>query len=298
MPPRTCRRGSSLALAVLALTGCECGGGGPGAGAAGAGTEEPGGAELAMGTVEGVVRLAEGAATPRYEPNPFVGEGPRALPPECTPPTASDAEPMRILGGRAMTNVPVVATGDPARWPRRGTPELHEIHFADCRPTPPVVVVTRGDRVRLVNDTDYPFFPHVGPGGFYEALLRGEPREIEIDLGGPQTMSCAMTAVCGSTEILAFHHPVHTVSGEGGRFRLDVPAEQELTLTAWHPLLADDGTVTTRVAAGETVSVEIVVRPRAAPSGASAPAGEGVAAPSAPTGSGPSAADPPDEAPF
>lgn len=289
------RRVSLLASAVLALAGCECGGPpAPGGGTdpGGSGGGETSAEEIAMGSVEGVVRLAEGAATPRYVPNPFLGEGPRALPPECTPASPADAEPMHVLGGRAMTNVPVVATGDASHWPRAGTPELHEIRFRDCRPTPAVVVLTRGDRVRLVNEGDYPFFPYIGPGGFYEALLQAEPREIEIDLARPQTMQCAMTSVCGSTEILAFPHPVHTITGEDGTFRLEVPADQDITLQAWHPLLLDGAVAHTRVGVGETVRVEIVVRPTAAAAPADPAASTEPAAVTAP------AVDPPDEAPF
>lgn len=285
----------TLVLCVLALVGCDCGGGegggGPSGGSSGGassgGSEVESESELPMGTVEGVVRLAEGAATPRYDPNPFEGENAaRRLPDSCTPARPEDAEPMHVLGGRALTNVPVIATGDPDHWPRRGTPELHEIHFDDCRPSPPVVVMTRGDRLRLVNDDDYPFFPHLGPGGFFEALLRAEPREMVVDLTGPQTMVCEMTSVCGNTEIVTLGHPVHTISGEDGHFSFEVPADQEISLLTYHPLLADpdpEHPQTTRVAPGATVTVEIIVRPRAAAVPAPAPAPSD---------------DPPDEAPF
>jgi len=53
---------------------------------------------------------------------------------------------------------------------------------------------------------------------------------------------------------------VHAVTGEGGHFRIEnAPADQELTITAWHPTLAA-GTATTRVTEGGTSHVEIVVR--------------------------------------
>lgn len=254
-------RALSLCL-VLFLGGCECGaasgplGSGEGSGA---GTE-PEGSGIPMGTIEGVVRLAEGSETPAYTVNPVEGSGPSALPPECSPARTTDREPLRVAPDRGLSFVPVVGLGDPTRWPERGAPRSIDVHIRDCRLDPPVVTATSGDVLRVYNELAYPFFPALGTGAFMQAVLPGEAREFELDSPRPVTLQCTMTAHCGRTEVLVLGSPVHTVSGEAGRFTLEVPADQDVELVAWHPLVLESSVHVT-VGAGETAHVEIIVRP-------------------------------------
>lgn len=252
---------------VLLLGGCECGSSGStGAGSAG-GTETEGEATgLPMGTIEGVIRLAEGSDTPAYAVNPVEGSGPSALPPECSPARTTDREPLRVSPDRGLSFVPVVGMGDAAHWPERGAPRSIDVHIRDCRLDPPVVTATSGDVLRVHNELVYPFFPALGTGAFMQAVLPGEAREFELDSPRPVTLQCTMTAHCGRTEVLVLGSPVHTVSGEGGHFTLEVPADQDVELVAWHPLVVESSVHVT-VGAGETAHVEIVVTaaPQAAP---------------------------------
>jgi hypothetical protein len=218
-----------------------------------------------MGTVEGIVRLADGAEVPRYPTSGLTAGGPTPLPEECPAERGSDREPMALGEGRGLASVPVVAMGDRAHWPAVGAPSTVNVRIHDCRLEPTAVTATVGDVLRIENELVYPFFPALGGGStFSQAVLPGEPRELELDAARPLTLECTITTGCRRTEVLVFGHPVHTVSGEGGRFTLSVPAEQDVELVAWHPLL-EEASTHTRVAEGETVHVEIVVQPLAAP---------------------------------
>jgi hypothetical protein len=250
------RRALLPSVLLVALSGCECGA-----------PADEGGGEVAApqgetGFVEGVVRLAAGAEIPRYMENPLQVEGRNPIPEDCTPPRDVDRTPVTVAdetGG--LVGLSIVATGeDESRWPRPPEePVVHEVVIRDCRLTPSLVVTTRGDRVRISNDTGYPFFPEIGEG-ILQALLRGEPREVTMDQGGVRTVQCGFAAPCGRMELITLYHPVHTVSGAEGRFRIEVPAEQDVRITAWHPLF-DEVATTTRVAPGETREVELTIRP-------------------------------------
>lgn len=255
------RAATSLAL-VLWLCGCQCGEGpGEGSGAAEPGTRGASeGAALPMGTVEGIVRLAAGEEPPRYATSGLSVGGPTPLPEECTPESAADREPMALAPDRGIASVPVIAMGDPTRWPDVGRPSTVNVRIHDCRLQPTVLTATVGDVLRIENDLVYPFFPGVSgvETGFTQAVLPGEPREVELDRARPMTLECTVTTGCRRAEILVLGHPVHTVSTEGGRFTLAVPADQDVELVAWHPLLRETS-IHTRVAEGETVTVEITV---------------------------------------
>lgn len=250
-------RSLALVLAVLAVSGCECGGARDEGG--GGGEATPPAAET--GFIEGIVRIAEGAEVPRYFDNPVQVEGRNPIPDDCTPPREVDRTPVTIAdetGG--LVGLSIVGTGeDEASWPRPAEPVLHEVAIRDCRLTPSLLVTTRGDRVRFTNETEYPFFPELGEG-ILQALLRPEPREITTEQGGVRTIQCGFAAPCGRMEMITLYHPVHTVSGADGRFRLEVPAEQDVRITAWHPLF-DEAATTARVAPGETREVELTIRP-------------------------------------
>lgn len=251
-----------IALIAAIAGGCECGRGGepgtPSAPVAGGGGRSR--KDVTSGTVTGVVRLAPGTELPMWPDHPLQAEGRPAIPERCTPPSREDRMPVRVAdesGG--LVGLSIVATGeDESRWPRPSEPRLHEVRIRDCRLMPSIVVATRGDRLRLVNETDYPFFPDLGEGMIQ---YRTEPREIELDRGGVRTIQCAFAAPCGRLELITLYHPVHTVTQGDGRFRLEeVPADQPVRITAWHPLFEEVAT-SVIVPAGGTVEVELTIRP-------------------------------------
>jgi hypothetical protein len=213
---------------------------------------------IPVGTVEGVVRLADGDDPPSYADSPFDGPTAGQLPTECSPPHGSDRHPLAMDDARGLASVGVVATGDSEHWIAPGEPVVHEVHIRDCRLDPITVSATRGDSLHVVNEHSYPFMPELGLG-MLQAVLPTDPLDAPLDRIGARQIQCAFAAPCGRMQVMVFGTPVHTVSTEGGHFRIDnVPADQDVTITAWHPTI-EPGTATTRVAEGGTVQVEITV---------------------------------------
>lgn len=277
----TTRRLRVLALVVV-LGGCDgCGstqepGAEPGTeGAAGGGA-----ADTSHAILEGVVRLAEGAEAPAYPTHPMVPPQGRPAPPEaCAPPQQTDRAPLVPAADRALNGV-LVAIHDFAAIPAH-EPVTHEMTITDCRLSPRLVVATRGDRLRLTNRTDYPFLPNFGMG-VMQALLHEASREVELGEGGVRTLECGFAAPCGRAEIVTLYHPLHAVSDEAGRFRIEgIPAGEELRVSAWHPLL-EEASQTLTLRGGETRRVELVVTPAPVPE----------APPEAPPRDGPAEDDP------
>ncbi|MFW6197753.1 MAG: carboxypeptidase-like regulatory domain-containing protein [Myxococcota bacterium] len=212
-----------------------------------------------VGTVEGVVRLAEGEELPEFS-REGLNEKPDAERPDvCPPPKKSEVRPVRLDEGRGLDNVLVSATGFEEAPPHE--PKDREVFIRDCRLQPPVVVGQRGERLVVRNETDHPFFPRIGADPFMEALTKGQSRAIDLERGGSYPLRCGMGAACGRTDVIVLYHPVYALSGEGGRFRIDnVPAGQEVTIHAWHPLF-QEASAKTEVAPGETERLELVLEP-------------------------------------
>jgi len=212
------------------------------------------------GVIVGVVRLAEGAETPQYPENPMVPPPGRPDPPDtCPPAQQTDRAPLQPGTERGLGGV-LVALHDFSTIPEH-EPVIHEMTITDCRLTPRLLVATRGDTLRLTNETDYPFLPNFGSGGIMQAILHERSRNTELDQGGIRTLQCGFAAPCGRAEIVTLYHPLHSVTEPTGRFRIeDVPAGEEVRVSAWHPLVQEASeTVTLRP--GETREIELVVEP-------------------------------------
>lgn len=216
---------------------------------------------LAMGTVEGIVRLAPGAALPSFPTNPMVASGPAAaLPSDCAPPSDRDRQPVQVGASGGLTNLVIVATGDADHWPDSPGPRTHQARIENCRLTPSVLVAERGDTIHFENPTTFPFFPDLGTG-FSRALLPSDPLDLLLDQGGVRTIQCAFSNACGRMDVVTIYHPVHAVTDGEGRFRLtNVPAGQDVRITAWHPLF-QEASAQTRVEAGGTATVELTIEP-------------------------------------
>ncbi|MFW5876675.1 MAG: carboxypeptidase-like regulatory domain-containing protein [Myxococcota bacterium] len=219
--------------------------------------EEPSGPEV--GTVEGVVRLAEDEKLPEFSREGLNEKVDVERPDTCPPPKQAEVRPVRLGEGRGLDNVLVSATGFSEAPPHE--PTDREVVIRDCRLQPPVVVGLRGDDLVVRNESDHPFFPRIGADPFMEALIKGQSRAIELERGGSYPLRCGMGAACGRTDVVVLYHPVYDLSGEGGSFRIDnVPAGQEVTLHAWHPLF-EEASAKVEVAPGETERLELVLEP-------------------------------------
>lgn len=223
--------------------------------------DEPAESTTRPGTavIEGVVRLAAGAELPREAVNPMVAPQNRPeLPEHCTPPQERDREPVRQVRGDHLAGMVVAVSGFSAEVPHE--PVTHELAIRDCRLTPSTIVATLGDRLRLVNETNYPFMPEMG-GGMMTALLHQRDREVELGRAGMRTLACGFAASCGRALIVTQYHPLHAVTDETGRFRIEnVPVNEEVRIDAWHTLFNEAGEALT-LSPGETREIEIVVTP-------------------------------------
>lgn len=227
--------------------------------------EAPDAPVVPVGTVEGVVRLAEGIELPTYDAEALGLDEPARQPPadKCSPPKKADRTPVTIDDGRGAAGVMVNAIDFEASPPHGAV--THEVVIRDCRLTPRLVVATRGDQLRMVNQTDHPFLPRRAGDSFSKALTEGQSRTVELDRGGVGHVDCEVGTACGRTDLIILYHPVHTVTGEGGRFRMDnVPAGQKVSVHAWHPLFKESS-VEVEVGAGETAQVELELSLRPEP---------------------------------
>lgn len=258
-------RGQLWIALLLVSAGCgKCGSTKPG----GEEAEQapPGSAPVVVdtGVVEGVVRLAEGAQLPAYRPEQMerkvLEHTERApLPDSCSPPKTTDREPVRLGDDGALEGVMLGLSGFKTQ-PQRA-PMVHEVKIEDCRLTPRLVVAMKGDQLRVTNALDYPFMPTYGDSPVVRTLVRGQTYEAPLDKPGVSPLLCGFTAPCGRTDVVVMLHPLATVSDAQGKFRFDkFPADEDVTLSAWHPLF-NEARVQVRVAAGETKRVELVLIP-------------------------------------
>ncbi len=253
-----------MALAAAALAACGPCGYGAGRRQADAGHDAgPASTEPALqtGTVEGVVRLAEGKELPMLpEPPPPMAP----WPPSCTPVGPADRTPVRLGDGRGLEGMLVSASafqGSPPHEPR-----TIEVHIRDCRLTPTFVDATRGDTIELRNDVDNPFIPAFSGGGdgIAQALLHQHVRSLDLERGGVHEIACTWGAPCGKTQVAVLYHPVHTTTGAGGRFRLEHVPAGEVEIHAWHPLFHDVMQRVT-VVAGQTARITLTPEPSPPP---------------------------------
>lgn len=225
-------------------------------------TESPSSANV--GTVRGIVRIAAGMAPPEYPESAIRGRGPAGEPPEeCPPNTEAQRRPVRVEDG-GLVGVMVSATGDPntffdalGEW----EPQNHEVVIRDCRLQPALVTATRNDTLTIRNENTYPFILSIGRTSFMEALMPNQPKEITLSEGGSQSIRCGFAAPCGRADVVTVFHPVHAVTGEGGRFELtNVPRDQDVEIHAWHPLFRD-ASVSVRIEGDAVPEIEITIEP-------------------------------------
>jgi len=251
-----------LCLAIGCSSGCERQQDDP---AETTGEEETETPQGSFGTVEGVIRMADGSEVPSFAE--IRSPAQPAIPEACTPPQISDRQPVGMDDARNLEGILVQASGfsEAAMESVAREPMTHELFIRDCRLTPRFIPAVRGDTLKLTNETDYPFLPSMGQSGLTQAVLFENSREFALERGGIFNMVCGFAAPCGRADLVVVYHPVHDITEAGGTFRMEnVPADEDVVIHAWHPLF-EEVSQTVRVGEGETVRVELEITPAPQP---------------------------------
>lgn len=218
----------------------------------------------AKGVLTGVVRLAPGADLPEYTDRHMerkvLSHVERAPMPEmCSPPKITDHQPVRLTPDGLLAGV-MLAASDFSRAPDV-PPVVRSVVIDDCRLTPRLVTAKKGDTLRITSKVDYPFMPAYGETTVVKTLIPGQSLDVPLDQPGVSAVTCGFTAPCGRTDVIVLEHPYHTVTDDKGHFRFDeFPADEAVTLNAWHPLFKE-AKITVELGRGEERKVELVLEP-------------------------------------
>jgi hypothetical protein len=217
----------------------------------------------APAVLEGSIRLASPEA-PSFLPDEMerkvVDSKHGKWPDECTPPKIADRAPLHITSDGKLSGV-VVALSNFKKAPTIRAPRVHDVVLRDCRLTPSTIIAQKGDKLRVTSEMKFPFMPAYGPPAEIRTLIAGQTYEVELNTLGASPLLCGFTAPCGRTDVITLSHTLATLTDEQGNFRLDsFPAGEQVTVSAWHPLLKASETQI-EIAPGETKQVELVVNP-------------------------------------
>ena len=211
------------------------------------------------------MRLAEGATLPSYTVEQMekqvLTQAERAKPPDvCSPPKLNDRTPILLGADGALIGVVVAASGF-SKPPSVRPPITLDAKIADCRLTPRVLLAQVGDTLSVRNEIDYPFMPAYGAVDTVKTLIPGQTYDVVLDKPGVATLACGFTSPCGRSDVITLQHTFAALSDEKGSFRFDpFPADEPITLSAWHPLF-QEATVTITLGRGEEKTVELVLQP-------------------------------------
>ncbi|MCG8554839.1 MAG: hypothetical protein MJD61_06055 [Proteobacteria bacterium] len=229
--------------------------------------------------IKGIVRLSPGAELPSLTPVSSEQQG-TPQPQLCSPPKRGDRQPVKLVADRGLSGV-LVALSDFGKKQARA-PRSHLLVIRDCRLTPSLIAAMIGDKLVIRNETNHPFLPKWTGDAFFQTLLKGQQREIVLERGGVNMVACGFATGCGRAEVVVMYHPLHAVTDQDGRFRIDdVPRDVKLLVHAWHPLFRE-AELSLVLARGEERNVELVLAPAlapTAPAGTPAPTSRGHASP-------------------
>jgi hypothetical protein len=218
-----------------------------------------------VGTLNGEVFLAPDAPLPAYTSLDLVRRPLRVHslpdpPSECGPANEAARYAVTLTAEGRLRGV-VIAASDFTRV-RERKPMRHKLRIEHCRLQPTMIAAQGGDILELENLDDYGFEPLIGPSYEGRALRRGKTLEHVLIASGIDIVQCTLGAPCGRADLLVFHHPVHTVSDETGRFSIaHFPAGELVRVTAWHPLFEPTETFVW-IEPGQQTSVKLQLTPK------------------------------------
>jgi hypothetical protein len=183
-----------------------------------------------------------------------------AWPDECSPPKILDRRPLQLTDEGKLTGV-VIAVSNFKKHPPKRKPVVHEATIRDCRLTPSTILAMQGDTLKVTSEVKFPFMPGYGPPSPVKTLMPGQSYDVELKTLGASPVSCGFTAPCGRTDVIVLSHTLAALTDAEGNFRIDsFPPGEQVTVTAWHPLL-QQSEQQIEIAPGETKSIELVVSP-------------------------------------
>jgi hypothetical protein len=231
-----------------------------------------------VGLLKGEIELAPGSPLPKFAAmdivrRPLQIHGMPPAPSECVEANEEARTPVKVTDEGLLSGI-VVAASDFTRL-RERLPKEHKVAIEHCRLKPNIVAAQGGDILKLENKDAYGFEPLIGPAYESHALPRDKVLKFPLVASGIDVVQCSLGAPCGRTDLLVFHHPVHTVSDDKGHFTIkNFPAGELVRVTAWHPLFEPTETFVW-IDPGQTNSVKIQLTPKtrftSAPSAPSAP---------------------------
>lgn len=218
-----------------------------------------------VGTLSGDIQLAPGTTLPRYSAldlarRPLRVHGLPKAPSECEKAIQDARAAVQITDDGLLSGV-VVAASDFTRS-REREPKEHRVVIEHCRLQPSIIAAQGGDTLKLENLDDYGFEPLVGPAYESKPLPKGKSLKIPLVASGIDAVQCSLWAPCGRTDLLVFHHPVHSVSDARGHFTIkNFPAGELVRVTAWHPLFEPAETFVW-IDPGQTSNVKLQLTPK------------------------------------
>jgi len=261
-----------LLFALAGASGCDgCGSKAAKAPSPGTPTGAPADAKSrgrATGVLIGVVRLAEAADLPEYtdgqmERKVLSHTQRAALPDACSPPKINDQRPVQLTADGLLAGV-MLAASDFSTQPDV-PPITRSVVIDDCRLTPRLIVAKKGDTLRVTSKVNYPFMPAFGATAVVKTLIPGQNYDVPLDQPGVSAITCGFTAPCGRADVIVLEHSYFTVTDGQGHFRFEsFPADEAVTLNAWHPLFKE-AKITVELGRGEERKVELVLEPAAPP---------------------------------
>lgn len=219
-----------------------------------------------VGTLIGEVLLAPDSQLPAYTPldlvrRPLRVHGLPDPPSECTEANEAARTAVSLAPDGRLRGV-VIAASDFTRVRERKA-KRHKLQIEHCRLTPTIIAAQGGDILELENHDDYAFEPLLGPSYEGRVLHRGKTLELPLVASGIDIVQCTLGAPCGRADVLVFHHAVHTVSDDAGRFRIEnFPAGELVRVTAWHPLFEPAETFVW-IEPGQQTAVKLQLTPKA-----------------------------------
>ena len=182
--------------------------------------------------------------------------------------------PSRADGGRPLGDAVVVAFGYTGYYLPEREEAKHVAITANCAYPSRSITLTYGQRLEVVNDSSTPFAPVLDDGFSPMVFMApphraGDPVKIYPTKAGYTSISDRMQLFV-KEDVYVFRHPLHTVSGVDGHYRIDGLPVGKLTLGVRHGGVGAETQTPIEIVANvvSNADVTLTYEPKVAPRGA------------------------------